>query len=192
MLRSCPSQSSLERDCKQTYSYVETDYHIQSQMRSSFEWRQSHKINKQISKRYVHTQQRSHLQKGISKKPDMHPETSSTGINLAVISYTLCLKTGTPARYTLLQITSTNHTNKSTTKTKSGIGISINKKRCSLSAKRRIRRCISESQTCTPTAKCEYLSCRNQKRECHKGRHARTYPAQDERRQEGCVGKIWN
>jgi hypothetical protein len=159
MLRSCPSQSSLERDCKQTYSYVETDYHIQSQMRSSFEWRQSHKINKQISKRYVHTQQRSHLQKGISKKPDMHPETSSTGINLAVISYTLCLKTGTPARYTLLQITSTNHTNKSTTKTKSGIGISINKKRCSLSAKRRIRRCISESQTCTPTAKCEYLSC---------------------------------
>jgi hypothetical protein len=110
------------------------------------------KISDQAEERYVHTQQRSHLQRDVSKKPDMHPETSSTGINLASNSYALCLKTGTQARYMLLQITSTKHMDKITKKTKSGIRISINGKRCSHPAKRRIQRCTSGSQVCTPTA----------------------------------------
>jgi hypothetical protein len=146
-------------------------------MQSGTEGSHSLEMSKQVEERYVHTQQRSHLRRSVSKKPDMHPETSSTGIDLASISYALCLETDTQARCMLLQITSTRNKDKSTTKTKSGIGISINEKTCSHPAKRRIQRCASESQTCTPTAKCKYRSCRNQKRECHKGRHARTYPA---------------
>jgi hypothetical protein len=138
MLRSCPSQSSLERNCKQTYSYVEADYHIQGQIRSNLGWNQTHTMSNQAEERYVHVQQRSHLRRDVSQKPGMHPETSSTGINLASISYTLCLGTVTQARYMLLHITPTNHTDKITTKTNSGIEISINEKECSLSAKRRI------------------------------------------------------
>jgi hypothetical protein len=65
-------------------------------------------MSNRAEERYVHTQQRSHLRKGLSKKPDMHPETSSTGIDLASISYALYLETDTQARYMLLQ----NHINK--------------------------------------------------------------------------------
>jgi hypothetical protein len=49
-------------------------------------------MSKQVQERYVHTQQTRRLGKGISKKLGMRLETSSTGINLAVISYALCLE----------------------------------------------------------------------------------------------------
>jgi hypothetical protein len=116
-------------------------------------------MSKQVQERYVHASKQDASEKA-SPKSWACTWRPARQASISQSIYTLCVwRIGTHARYMLLRITSTQQEKTQTVKRNLELK-SINTKECSLPAKTRIRRCVSESQACTRTARSEYQSCR--------------------------------